>query len=72
MPTRKIKQQVQIEGNQWKIKRSILKYPTKSEDLKMWKLVSAPSRQIIQTDINEIQSKMLHLKITINERSLVP
>lgn len=34
---------IQIEGNQWKVKRSIFTYPNKSEDLKMWQLVNLPS-----------------------------
>lgn len=61
--SRRNSQHVQIEGNQWKVKQSIFKYPTKSEDLKMWELTNSPSRQITQIDINQIQQKMLHLKI---------
>lgn len=59
-------QNVQIEGNQWKIKRSIFKYPTNSEDLKMWELVRLPSREIIQCDIRKIKHKMVKLEIKTN------
>lgn len=47
-------QNVHIEGHQWKTKRSIFKYPTKSEDLQMWELARLPSRRIIRCDISKI------------------
>lgn len=60
------RQDVQVEGNQWKVKRSIFKYPTESENLKMWQLVNLPSRQIIRCDINRIECKMVLLQIKTN------
>lgn len=61
-------QNVQIQGNQWKIKGSIFKYPTKSEDLEMWELARLPSRKIIQCDISKIKRKMIKLEVTRNHR----